>query len=102
VSQTREWLRGSAKELSFQTNPVIVSTSVHVAILTVTTGTLVTCGVATYSGEGLYFANLLMGDSLDIGSHYYAKWTMLYGALADASVAPTKKTQRIHLVELES
>ena len=97
MSAPANWKRGSSATLVWPTCMTDI-TSIHASIHT-TSGDLVTSGTATHSGSGVYFCNLHIADSWDVGSHYYAKFTALYGTLADSSDATTIVTKRLYVLE---
>lgn len=101
MSTGREWIRGSAKQLTFTCSGITVD-SIFVSVHLVGCSTVIASGAASNSGNGYYWANLMIPATWDVGSAYYAKWSVGYQDLADTTDATWLRTQRISLVELES
>jgi hypothetical protein len=91
----RKVVAGSARQFQYTCSFDDIS-SLHCYIENqASAGFLVASGVATASGDGLYYCNLGVGS--DVGS-YTAYWIALYGTLADSSVGTWISSQEFEVV----
>jgi len=97
MSLTRLVIAESARELKLKCD--VASIEVNSCFVTITTTADAMVGSATpaSSGDGLYYANMLMPGTSS-GDYYRVTWHMMHGTLASGGAATWKSTMLLNVV----